>query len=374
MSVTLRYPGVRRGPRADFPAQRPARPARPPYRVGKSPTPRLLVPANMNSPGGLAPVIKLPPGISRVAVASALRRVLLRAIPLLGWGYTLYELLEMCWELQQVRAPGREGWVRFDECVGPTFLNYTNMSRIGYTCGQAGQDAPQTLPILPEHTSGYEWWRFVRTNGTTIKFTSRYRWGFPVQWQYVPKYPFPAIPWVPAVDLPGVVPLPNSPQPIPMPPPIRGPNSRPRSRDRDDPNNPPVKYPESPPVSGGTPTRPRPPGPGEKERKVAARDKVRQLLGWALSAYSEAGDLIDALYDALPDKLQSKLDRTPADKFSTLYRHWQDVDIAEAMMNIVENMIEDRHFGKFIGESQDLLEELGLDWASLRGAGSPTGR
>lgn len=115
--------------------------------------------------------------------------------------------------------------------------------------------------------------------------------------------------------------------------------------------------------------RPRRPRKDERERKIRIEDmpnkRLRRILGWILSAASEGGDFLEALYDALPDHLQHK-DDTLAQKFDKVFRNLDEVDFTEAVNNIWTNQVEDRYFGKGFGDMSDALEEFGIELPTLK--------
>lgn len=66
-------------------------------------------------------------------------------------------------------------------------------------------------------------------------------------------------------------------------------------------------------------------------------------LGWI----GELGDLVGAIYKALPWDVQNWTeDRTIQQKLSRIYNNLGDVDVAEAVENIIANQIEDYVYGK----------------------------
>lgn len=111
---------------------------------------------------------------------------------------------------------------------------------------------------------------------------------------------------------------------------------------------PPAGGPPSPPPPGGgrDPWRPdRRPRRREKEKKLGAKGAV--AIGVAMFA-TEATDVIDALWDALPDYNKSRRfrrDLTAADKYADVYKHWETVDAEEAIENLIINGIEDAVIG-----------------------------
>ena len=94
----------------------------------------------------------------------------------------------------------------------------------------------------------------------------------------------------------------------------------------------------------------------EKERKT----KAGHLAGkaWALiGTITEALDMLDILYKALPPKLKRSLFEargyrapTQLEKAQELYDHWEEVDVDRAWGGFVENLVEDFAYG-LIGEA-----------------------
>lgn len=145
--------------------------------------------------------------------------------------------------------------------------------------------------------------------------------------------------------LPGKPPLPDPPDydPLPgnVPPPMR-------------------RVPAGSPMPGPGPGRVggrRPPGPRERERK--AKSTMVHMLS-ILDAISEGAEVVDAIYDALPDDVKRKWDRKGrglidnagqygidgADwKLKALWHNWDKVDIDQAARNILANHIQDSVLG-----------------------------
>lgn len=101
---------------------------------------------------------------------------------------------------------------------------------------------------------------------------------------------------------------------------------------------------------------------------MVARDRAaRRFLGWLTSTASEAGDLLDSLYDALPDQYQVDEERPDTrEKLEALYKNWQHVDMAEAFENIWSNEVEDRYLGEFFKGVQDGMSIGGVDFGGLK--------
>nr|QXN72839.1 MAG: hypothetical protein [Microvirus sp.] len=96
------------------------------------------------------------------------------------------------------------------------------------------------------------------------------------------------------------------------------------------------------------PGRHRPARPGQrvKERKVKVLAVSPSLpVVRIFSQVTEAGDLIDAVYEALPEDLR-KGRRRMTRKLKQIYDHYDKVDIGQAIENIIENQLEDFVIGK----------------------------
>lgn len=99
-----------------------------------------------------------------------------------------------------------------------------------------------------------------------------------------------------------------------------------------------------------------PPNKGDRERKARIGSPTLRVVMGILGALTEAGDLIDAIYKAIPAKGTHRRWKgrdgkwreaaiTPQGKLAFIYANWQKVDISDALWNIVENEAEDRAFG-----------------------------
>lgn len=111
------------------------------------------------------------------------------------------------------------------------------------------------------------------------------------------------------------------------------------------------------------PVRTRPPARREKERKFTDRiGRLTAALVNALDKVSEGGEVIDALYNALPEKVRAVYDKAHKDdvymgpggqynvdgvnwKAEALYNHWDELDVQQAVENIIANEIEDALYG-----------------------------
>ena len=104
---------------------------------------------------------------------------------------------------------------------------------------------------------------------------------------------------------------------------------------------------------------------GTKERKT----KVRRAAVFALKqAYTatEAVDAIEALHDgvgtmpsALPKEYQAKSGKIQ-DKAEALYRHWDKIDVEQAVLNLAANQFLDLLVGVPQGKAQEWATERGI--------------
>lgn len=164
------------------------------------------------------------------------------------------------------------------------------------------------------------------------------------------------VPWPENLPLPEVetwpvgVPYPIRPPPV-RPAAVSGGNS---TRDSSSPGTRPKK-------DTGFDPFPRRPRKGEKERKIRGQGLLK-IFGAGLSNYSEVGDFIDCIWDALPEQYQTPAKRAGeaihrnsrvhlGDKMMDLYENLDKVDFGEAVKNLVLNQIEDAVVGRLIGRA-----------------------
>lgn len=186
--------------------------------------------------------------------------------------------------------------------------------------------------------------------------------------------------WPPIVTpIPGNPPL-NPPRPVD--PPLNPPRPRPWN-----PARPGVR-----PVARGHPRviarsrsvahRNQPPGRNVKERKAKARTLVARMARVAFSV-TEGLDIVDALWDALPKEVRNKVPKTgitgptarhpgvkywsPQDKLQALYRHIDELDLEEAIKNLIKNHIEDEVYGRLSGGGQTGLKRAGATTQHMQG-------
>lgn len=159
-----------------------------------------------------------------------------------------------------------------------------------------------------------------------------------------------ALPW------PEVVPLPRPDQwPVGLPMPAVNPAARGlagrtaatpegRATDRGSPRRRPAQGPRT--------ANPRKPPKGTKETKKTPRGglagAVMAGMGKGLSSYSELGDFVESLHEALPKDLQKG--KNLGEKMRDLYTHLNKIDWEKAVVNLAKNQLEDLVVGSAIGQ------------------------
>lgn len=301
-------------------------------------------------------VMRRSPGIRRV----------LRWFPV---AYLVYEWWHyLNWEPIATRRPNNNGWVLELNC-GPNIME--NIGSGGATC------APATyvnVTVKPAPYMRYWWW--VDRSRQHPVFPDIYVGQFQQRWRRVSgnvpadaKYPAQSHSqswrvgdyWLPAVDPfflpPGVF------QPTPAAPP-RGVASRPWT-DAAEGNWSDRGHESRPRPRGAYDYNYKPTPPKTKERKT----KVRRAAVFALKqAYmaTEAVDAINALHDgvggmpsALPAQYRSKSDRIQ-DKAAALYRHWDKIDVEQAVLNLAANQFLDLLVGVPQGTANQWATQHGI--------------
>jgi len=391
MSMSNRYPRGAFAAPADSPKVRPT-PANDNVPQVRPPRPRRPpMPANDNLPGWRPS--RIPGG--KKAAAGMLRRMLPRLIPVLGWALTAYEIYDLMQRLGDYPHPYGSldpvGYTKYGECSGGTWPSGPEMAWLTVVrpCLSSGNynppdPAPEQYVQWGVSELAYRWFKLLPSDVTWSPF--RERWGAKEYWQKNPTGPYAApgivpyilppfplwFPWVPSI-WPLAPPFSPMPQPVPLP--VRRPGFEPAPNPEE--AYPPRGYqvPQSQEAPGEEPApviRARPRRKREKEIKVTASNGIRKWLGWALSQYSEIGDLVDALYEALPDELQSKKD-TLWDKVEKLYKYSDQIDMAEAMTNIVYDQVTDPKFAEQFQAMQEALAEFGIALPDLYGISGSSG-
>jgi hypothetical protein len=118
----------------------------------------------------------------------------------------------------------------------------------------------------------------------------------------------------------------------------------------------------SDPSSPGSPHVPEPPGPGTREKKNRISGGLGAVLK-VLNVITEGRDFIQAVWQALPKKLQKG--KTVQGMLLDIYNHLGSVDIRKAVINVIAQNLTDIAWAKINGlsaiEKQHLWNEMGLE-------------
>lgn len=347
------------------------------------------------------------------SLAGLAAKALLRLNPWVRIAWTLYDVYDM---YRQTQGPYNQpsyfdvpsGWVLDRDCglSGDVALNHT------YVCG-TNYNIPPALfadyQTFPRYAGGRYWYSRYQYIGFffgnhRLKLAQSYT--YPVAPEPLIPPPHPAV--IPAVVQPGkFIPAPRPPrgvpaspwtQPAPLPTPAldpfalpvqqpvevprpipyrlipyrvpnpyrspleqpsRGPGPQDELKPRQLPQEEATKVlePGKPPVVGAPPELRRP-GPGVKERKIRATRAAGKIVA-AVNQVTEAKDVVEAFYEALPDKFkphvgkQVKVQVSFTEKARLVYRHFQDIPAYDALKALADNQAEDRFFGAI---GQDLKQ------------------
>lgn len=330
------------------------------------------------------------------------------------YGRIAVNVINMWYRRTRTKVPSFDGYVVNLDC-GMTGGPITDVAAFN-ACGQsialspASQSAgvtgnrPATIwewgpPVGPgPGTSTYflSGKRWVRVNPagesqvtkevvTTVEYHQR-------NWSYAYNEP-----WIKPFDYPNPFPQPYRTIPSRPVSPLpegseRGPSPRPRLLPDNPsvpgpswvfnvPGKPTLVLPTFPPLVGpgtgsnpGTEVAPLPgrPRPRQKEKKVYA--KLKGGAARLVSGITETADAVDAIYEALPEKLRKKLEKRyrqqairegrwvtipPHQKAEWIYRYWKKVDIVQAMKNLAINELEDRVIGKLAQGARKTSRRMG---------------
>lgn len=114
-----------------------------------------------------------------------------------------------------------------------------------------------------------------------------------------------------------------------------------------------------------------PPEPGTREQKTGMT-RAQYLVVRAINETTEVFDILDALYDALPDHAKArwknteyeKMAPTPYDQLRQLYEHTHEIDVHKAYINLVKNQIEDKAYGKLGQISGQFSRDFGISYGA----------
>lgn len=167
--------------------------------------------------------------------------------------------------------------------------------------------------------------------------------------------------------LPRTAPRPNrSPGRSPQESTVRGPRLR----------NPPVRNPyyevsKGPVKVTATTTHSRkPPTKGEKEKKWS-EGVAGSWPSWALNQATEADDVVDALWEAIPEHLRTggNCSRSLICKAKDIYKNLNSLDLGLAAYNLAANAVEDAIAGRAIGKLQAAAIKAGLNPGAINPGG-----
>lgn len=152
------------------------------------------------------------------------------------------------------------------------------------------------------------------------------------------------------MPLPQRVPLPHPfrppglPQPLPRPWPSRypRPGRLPEDRVSEEPVN---RNPYERPSPRPRPIRKREKEPPKRRVTPTIARRLRTALGKIVGGASEAAELIDAMYEALPDEIRTAKDDTLVKKLDRIFQNADKIDVAKFIENAVKNQKEDAVWG-----------------------------
>ena len=323
--------------------------------------------------------------VTEAPVASSALRLLAIPATILGIGYIAYEMYQFYnsglnydgWTVKyNCRSGSPEFWVSAAGACGassqwattgvkPRSFHYLSERPINHDIALM-EKAPPDPVYHPNQT----YWRETQIlTPTSLPVQPLYK-ASPMPGQPVP-WEAPVIrPWEVAEPVPAPEPNPNAKPgtvPSPAPPPGDAPDTEPDAPPKNWPSGSWEASQSFDPSTGQTDNvirpaaKPKPAERGTKERKVRSRGvsifKMMDLL-------SETADVVDAVYDALPDKVKRRwkcgktrmkglsIDRAgqyglgEADcKARAIWHNFDSLDLPKALVNVVKDEIEDRLIG-----------------------------
>lgn len=335
---------------------------------------------------------------------------IVRYHPALRWprmAYDIYQLYNRGWLPKMARPTGRgfydmTGWSQICDVGYPPGEepSYIKMGSIapGLSCTPAALDVPsgafgdtvdQNHPAWPVDFFGNKanmrWFAVGQNNdvGTTGRMGRNQQWSRPNDSRA--KNPVPFIPATVTRALPPLLPKwvdPLSPPPLPgmpdfdpAPPPYPAvpfrdkPQETPESRDSGPQATPKASGPGGPTIIyGGGGVQVGPP----HERKRSWDEKLMNLLiklrGGQLvlavfNGLTEAKDLVDALVDALPERLRKRAPRGFQQRLEYLWRNRRYIDKSNAVINVLLNHFEDKLIGGIEAAKLKAGTKLGMSSA-----------
>lgn len=171
--------------------------------------------------------------------------------------------------------------------------------------------------------------------------------------------PGPDAPPAPVVNPPQVFPSPGTGPEWVVPWPGSGPSPRPR----------PGAKPGPGPGDGGPPWSPpgarMEPAPGDKEKKLHVRNVIKPGVLLAFNFATEGLDLVRELAKAIPKSCLRKhgfpVNRrlSPTERFQAVYMCWDDINVAEAITNVINNEFEDFVYGSLGRRVAGVQKQIG---------------
>ena len=285
----------------------------------------------------------------------------MKFVPYVGTLLTLYELYELYEEYYKSSQEG--GWILHGEgnhvvpaegVYGPDFswrgagdagtgyprnADFNHLTRTNFNYWPPADDPIHTYLTRLRPVNGSNWKRAIRS-----WYRDHYEPGYPGNVRSLPMpatRPLPNLdPWELPIGKPVyVTPLPY--KALPYRPeflPHRAPSER---SDRGHNREPRL----------ATRFHPRKPGRNVRERKVRSNVsfvllRIRDLAG----DVTEALDIVDAIYNSLPDDIHNRIRHADVKlKLTLIYENWDRIDIEQAAINILTNEVQDLLIGKSVG-------------------------
>lgn len=313
---------------------------------------------------------RIPPAVKAIAARSLPAARLLRIVPWVGWGLAAYEAFQYI----RPRVPysmggfNKAAYTLTNTCQAggvPQGRQIFNCNPVQAPFTAAGNRPPTlyTWHLHPEQPYITPGW-FLQEPGQTWTLLS----GNPGRqvWPRQSLDPRPnPVPW-PALDPFIFPPLSPMPEPVPLPR-----NAVPRLRPRPEEGN----HSDVGPTTRNQPRpqqRHRPQRPGERTQE--RKGKVRQGFVVALKtgyAATEANDFIEALFDGVSipgmKKLPPAFKNTPEglnslEKAQWMFKHWQEIDMTQALLNLAANQVIDLAVGTIGGRADKFATDLGITY------------
>lgn len=109
------------------------------------------------------------------------------------------------------------------------------------------------------------------------------------------------------------------------------------------------------------PGRRKPPGEGKERKFYSKSKKLALLLQRLMHSYTEGLDFLNALWDAMPDHIKNRKGLTPGQKAELIYKHFNEMDLQQAVLNLIANHLVDAVLGRMMkaakteAERRDIL-------------------